>query len=104
GKWEPVKHDGGRGRPTRKFCLFRLSTSTQFGIMRGETEISVDVDNGSNLEITPQEVSDHVPTPPPFTSTQFPLLGSEGELPTNQQSANPPEPTLTGDEKGVARL
>ena len=30
GKWEPVDHGGGPGRPTRKFQLLRSSTSTQF--------------------------------------------------------------------------
>jgi len=55
GKWEPVDHGGGPGRPTRKFHLLRLSTSTQFGISRGKTENSVDVDAGSSQKITPAE-------------------------------------------------
>ena len=55
GQWKPVEHCGGPGRPTRKFHLLRLSTSTQFGISRGKTENSVDVDAGSSQKITPAE-------------------------------------------------
>ena len=37
GKWEPVDHGGGPGRPTRIFRLLRLSTSTQSGVLREKT-------------------------------------------------------------------
>jgi hypothetical protein len=53
GEWESVDHGGGRGRPARKFRLFRSSTSTQFGVSRGKTENSVDVDTSSSQKITP---------------------------------------------------
>ena len=55
GKWDPVDHGGGPGRPARKFRLTNPSTSTQFGISRGETGNSVDVDNSSGEKITPYE-------------------------------------------------
>jgi 5S rRNA maturation endonuclease (ribonuclease M5) len=55
GEWEPVEHGGGPGRPTRKFRLLRSSTSTQFGIPRGKTGISVDVDARGYQKITPSE-------------------------------------------------
>jgi hypothetical protein len=53
GKWEPVEHGGGPGRPTRKFRLFMLSTSTQFSNSRGKTGNSVDVDDPNSQKITP---------------------------------------------------
>jgi hypothetical protein len=53
GEWEPVDHDGGPGRPARKFRLLRSSTSTQSRISRGKTEKSVDVDRSSTQKITP---------------------------------------------------
>jgi uncharacterized protein DUF3987/CHC2-type zinc finger protein len=53
GEWKPVEHGGGPGRPTRKFHLLRLSTSTQFGISRGKTRNSVDVDVGNGQKTTP---------------------------------------------------
>jgi 5S rRNA maturation endonuclease (ribonuclease M5) len=53
GKWEPVEHGGGPGRPTRKFQLLRVSTSTQFGISRGKTNNSVDVDASNSQKNTP---------------------------------------------------
>ena len=52
GKWESVDHGGGPGRPARKFRLLRSSTSTQFGISRGKTSNSVDVDRRSSQKIT----------------------------------------------------
>jgi Protein of unknown function (DUF3987) len=55
GKWEPVEHGGGPGRPTRKFRLLRSSTSTQFGISRGKTGNSVDVDTLNSQKITAPE-------------------------------------------------
>ena len=58
GKWEPVEHGGGPGRPTRKFRLLTLSTSTQFGVLRGETGNSVDVDAANTRKITPSEEPD----------------------------------------------
>jgi hypothetical protein len=58
GKWEPIDHGGGRGRPTREFRLVIPSTSTQFGSTRGETGISVDVDSSSSQKITPSEGPD----------------------------------------------
>jgi hypothetical protein len=58
GKWEPVDHGGGPGRPARKFRLLRRSTSTQFGISRGKTGNSVDVDRSSSQKITPSRESD----------------------------------------------
>ena len=55
GKWEPVDHGGGPGRPARKFRLVRLSTSTQFGISRGESGNSVDVDAANSQKITTRD-------------------------------------------------
>ena len=52
GKWADARPDGA-GRPTREFHLLRLSTSTQFGISRGKTENSVDVDAYNRQEIMP---------------------------------------------------
>jgi Protein of unknown function (DUF3987)/BT4734-like, N-terminal domain len=74
GKWEPIDHGGGRGRPTRKFQLLRSSTSTQFGVLPGEMGNSVDVDSTSSQKITPSREPD-----------------TEAE-------------TLVGDELGVGRL
>jgi hypothetical protein len=74
GEWEPVGHGGGRGRPARKFRLLRSSTSTQFGVSRGKTGNSVDVDRSSTQKITPSR-----------------------ELDTEAE-------TLVGDELGVACL
>jgi 5S rRNA maturation endonuclease (ribonuclease M5) len=51
GKWEPVEHSGGPGRPTRKFRLLRSSTSTQFGISQGKTANSVDVDASNSQKM-----------------------------------------------------
>lgn len=58
GEWEPVDHGGGRGRPARKFQLLRSSTSTQFGVSRGKTGNSVDVDRSSSQKITPSREPD----------------------------------------------
>jgi hypothetical protein len=44
GNWEPIVHDGGRGRPTRKFQLLQVSTSTKIGGTRGQLGNYVDVD------------------------------------------------------------
>src|SRR5262249_59290064 len=55
GQWEPVDHGGGPGRPTRKFRLLRSSTSTQFGILRGKTGNSVDVDTPKGQKTTPSD-------------------------------------------------
>jgi 5S rRNA maturation endonuclease (ribonuclease M5) len=64
GKWEPVEHSGGPGRPTRKFRLLRSSTSTQFAISRGKTQNSVDVDTPNSQKITPPEKPETKPTKP----------------------------------------
>jgi hypothetical protein len=58
GEWEPVDHGGGRGRPARKFRVLRSSTSTQFGVSRGKTGNSVDVDRSSSQKITPSRELD----------------------------------------------
>src|SRR5262249_14491774 len=55
GQWEPVDHGGGPGRPARKFRLLRSSTSTQFGILRGKTGNSVDVDTPKGQKTTPSD-------------------------------------------------
>jgi hypothetical protein len=60
GKWEDSK-PSGRGRPTRVFRLLLTSTSTQFGISRGKTENSVDVDTYRDQEITPTTPPDGEP-------------------------------------------
>jgi hypothetical protein len=52
GKWEPVDHGGGPGRPARKFRLLPASTSTQLGDLPSITENSVDVDRSSSQKIT----------------------------------------------------
>jgi uncharacterized protein DUF3987 len=57
GKWLNVRPDGV-GRPTRKFQLFQLSTSTQFGGTRGENGNSVDVDKAEHEQNTPEKDSE----------------------------------------------
>ena len=61
GKWEPIDHGGGPGRPARQFQLLRSSTSTQFSISRGKTRNSVDVDTYRDHEITPATPPDGEP-------------------------------------------
>ena len=55
GKWEPVDHTGGPGRPTRKFRLLKSSTSTQFGSLPMKTGNSVDVDAPNSEKITARD-------------------------------------------------
>ena len=87
GKWEPVDHGGGPGRPARKFRLLRASTSTQFGVSRGKTGNSVDVDTSSSQKITPagepesEAVSDVPDDPSPSLYVSSKVSGESGKKP-----------------------
>jgi hypothetical protein len=65
GKWEPVDHGGGPGRPARKFLLLQSSTSTQFRILRGKTWNSVDVDAPSSQKNEPAQAPANPPDQQP---------------------------------------